>query len=150
MALDNATMRAAREAFEKSRGMDDPNRYHPSPILPNGEYRLTSHCFEWQAFTEGADWALSSRAPYIKNASQTGVGEWCAPGPASTQKRQWMLVFEDKDMGVAIFDDEAAAYESFARHEAGGWNCHLFQHAPRPGQNANQTANVESSAGATS
>jgi DNA-directed RNA polymerase subunit RPC12/RpoP len=53
--------------------------------------------------------------------SQTGVGEWCAPGPAAAQKQQWLVVF----------DDEVKARESFANAEAGGWNCHLFQHAPR-------------------
>lgn len=34
-------------------------------------------------------------------------------------------------MGQSVFADEAEAREAFARAEAGGWNCHLFQHAPR-------------------
>lgn len=30
---------------------------------------------------------------------RTGVGDWCAPGPAIDQKRQWLLWFEDRDRG---------------------------------------------------
>lgn len=61
----------------------------------------------------------------------TGVGDWCAPGPAADQKRQWLLWFEDQDKGYQLYEDEAEARVAFARSETMGWNCHLFQHVPR-------------------
>lgn len=125
----------ARAAFEKSRGMDDSNRYHPSPILPNGEYRLTSHVYKWMGFLEGVGWALRTKTPLLYG--QTGVGEWCALGPAAGQTRKWLLVFEDKDMDITTFDDELEARTAFAKAEDMGWNCHLFQHAQRAGQYGN-------------
>jgi DNA-directed RNA polymerase subunit RPC12/RpoP len=63
--------------------------------------------------------------------SQTGVGEWCAPGPANTQARNWLLMFDDQDRGFSVFEDEQEARNAFAKAESSGWNCHLFQHAPR-------------------
>lgn len=69
----------------------------------------------------------------------TGVGDWCAPGPAAEQHRRWMLVFEDADRGPLVFDDEAEARMMFHRAEGGGWNCHLFQTAPRVAHNAGHT-----------
>ncbi len=62
---------------------------------------------------------------------ETGVGEWCAPGPETEQKQKWLLMFEDKDMAFSVFDDEQEARIAFASAECGGWNCHLFVLAPR-------------------
>ncbi len=47
-----------------------------------------------------------------------------------------MLVFEDADRGTLVFDDETEARRMFHRAEGGGWNCHLFQTAPRVAHNA--------------
>lgn len=47
-----------------------------------------------------------------------------------------MLVFEDADRGTLVFEDEAEARRMFHRAEGGGWNCHLFQTAPRVAHNA--------------
>ena len=68
---------------------------------------------------------------YQENPEETGVGQWCAPGPAAEQQRSWLLVFEDQDRGNVPFNDEDVAYAMFAKAEAGGWNCHLFETAPR-------------------
>jgi len=61
----------------------------------------------------------------------TGVGNWCAPGPASEQDRKWLLMFEDRDRGCCTYTDAAEAYRAFCKAEAMGWNCHLFAHVPR-------------------
>lgn len=66
----------------------------------------------------------------------TGVGCWCAPGPATEQTRKWLVLFEDKDKGQHVFEDETEAYLFFGKAEAMGWNCHLFAHAPRVTPNA--------------
>jgi len=62
---------------------------------------------------------------------ETGVGEYCAPGPAADQQKRWILKFEDQDRGDAVFDDESKAREAFAYSESRGWNCHLFEHCRR-------------------
>ena len=62
---------------------------------------------------------------------RTGVGMLCAPGPAAQQKQRWLLVFDDADRGSALYEDEAQARDGFARAEALGWNCYLWQLAPR-------------------
>lgn len=68
---------------------------------------------------------------YVDDPKQTGVGSWCAPGPAAEQKRMFVLRFEDQDRGEAHYTDEAEARAMFARAEARGWNCHLFVHVNR-------------------
>lgn len=62
---------------------------------------------------------------------RTGVGEWCAPGPAAQQVRRWMLTFDDADRGYCIYTDEQQAREAFASAEGLGWNCYLWELAPR-------------------
>lgn len=66
-----------------------------------------------------------------RSPEETGVGEWCAPGPAEQQERKWVLWFEDKDRSVSIFDNEADGRAAFALAESHGWNCHLLAHVPR-------------------
>ena len=66
-----------------------------------------------------------------RSPEETGVGEWCAPGPADEQTQKWLLMFEDKDMAFSVFNDEQEARNAFASAECGGWNCHLFALAPR-------------------
>jgi hypothetical protein len=67
---------------------------------------------------------------------ETGVGDWCAPGPADEQKQKWLLMFEDRDMVFSVFEDEQEALDAFARAECGGWNCHLFALVRRVTPNA--------------
>lgn len=62
---------------------------------------------------------------------QTGVGMYCAPGPAEGQQPRWLLYFDDADRTSAVYDDEKAARRAFAAAEARGWNCYLFEPARR-------------------
>ncbi|CAB3729243.1 hypothetical protein [Achromobacter piechaudii] len=62
---------------------------------------------------------------------QTGVGEWCAPGPAADQRRAWLLRFADTDRGDCVYYDEQEARRAFAQAEGRGWNCYLFEYAAR-------------------
>ncbi|PJA24948.1 MAG: hypothetical protein COX57_05665 [Alphaproteobacteria bacterium CG_4_10_14_0_2_um_filter_63_37] len=65
-------------------------------------------------------------------SGNSGVGKWCSPGPAEAQTRNWMMVFDDAVRpAVYLGDDEIKARAAFARAEANGWNCHLYQTAPR-------------------
>ena len=61
----------------------------------------------------------------------TGVGEWCAPGPAKEQAKRWLLLYEDANIEYVTFDNEASARAAFGRAESIGWNCHLFEHVKR-------------------
>lgn len=71
------------------------------------------------------------RVPHHDQPHQTGVGEWCAPGPAAEQRRTWMLRFADTERGDCIYYDEQEARRAFAQAEGRGWNCYLFEFARR-------------------
>lgn len=71
------------------------------------------------------------RTPFTDRPEMTGVGAWCAPGPAAEQQRLFILRFEDQDRREAHYTDEGEARRAFARAEALGWNCHLLAHLPR-------------------
>ncbi|MCV6799331.1 hypothetical protein OII53_24820 [Achromobacter ruhlandii] len=71
------------------------------------------------------------RVPHRDQPQQTGVGEWCAPGPAAEQRRAWLLRFADTERGDCIYYDEQEARRSFAQAEGRGWNCYLFEFARR-------------------
>ncbi len=64
-------------------------------------------------------------------ASTSGTGHLCSVGPAADQMQRYLLRFEDADRGEALHYDQAEAYRAFGQAEAMGWNCHLFQLAPR-------------------
>jgi len=49
--------------------------------------------------------------------------DWCHP--ADEDQQQWLLMFEDEEMGLAEYDNEDEARKAFAEAEA-NWNCHLF------------------------
>lgn len=72
-----------------------------------------------------------SATRYTSNPMQTGVGAWCAPGPAAEQQRLFVLRFEDRDRGECHYTDEQEARVAFASAEARGWNCHLLAHVAR-------------------
>ena len=55
-------------------------------------------------------------------------GHWCQPG--DVPGRKWMLVFEDADRGVMLFDDEDEARKAFEQANE-SWDCYLFAAAPR-------------------
>lgn len=88
----------------------------------------------WAAWRDRAALSIpdnkTDRADF-DSPEHTGVGDWCAPGPAAEQKRQWLLWYEDRDKGYQLYENEAEARAAFARSETMGWNCHLFQHASR-------------------
>lgn len=83
----------------------------------------------WDATVEACRCKAEDGAPALEE--RTGVGQWCAPGPASEQTRKWLLMFDDRDRGLNVYEDEAEARRAFAMAEGRGWNCHLFAHAPR-------------------
>jgi hypothetical protein len=70
-------------------------------------------------------------APHHDQPHQTGVGEWCAPGPAAEQRQAWLLRFADADRGDCVYYDEQEARRAFAQSEGRGWNCYLFEYARR-------------------
>lgn len=84
---------------------------------------------------------------YTDDPSQTGVGAWCAPGPAAQQQRKFVLRFEDQDRGEAHYTDEDEARQAFAQAEARGWNCHLLAHVARAPQVAQPQDAVKKLAG---
>lgn len=38
----------------------------------------------------------------------------------------WIVIFEDPDKGIAVFDNEAEARDYFERARD-SWNCHLYR-----------------------
>lgn len=83
------------------------------------------------AFAALANAPAGERVPHRDQPQQTGVGEWCAPGPAAEQRRAWLLRFADTERGDCIYYDEQEARRSFAQAEGRGWNCYLFEFARR-------------------
>ena len=69
--------------------------------------------------------------PSHDQPQQTGVGEWCAPGPAAEQRQTWLLRFADTERGDCVYYDEQEARRAFAQAEGRGWNCYLFEFARR-------------------
>lgn len=63
--------------------------------------------------------------------TETGVGVYCAPGPADTQRPAYLLRYEDHDRGDVVMFDEQQARTAFANAEANGWNAYLFETARR-------------------
>lgn len=56
---------------------------------------------------------------------------WCQPNyEGKIHPRKFMVVYEDAEMGSAIFDDEAEAREHFEKASV-AWNCYLFGLMPR-------------------
>lgn len=56
---------------------------------------------------------------------------WCQPDyEGKVHPRKFMVVYEDSEMGSAIFDDEAEAREHFEKASI-AWNCYLFGLLPR-------------------
>jgi len=95
--------------------------------------------FDAWGFAQGLirAWSLGSPsletidAPPVARPEDTGVGRYCAPGPAHEQAGVWLLRFEDKDREECHYDTEEEAREAFSSAEAHGWNCHLFAPALR-------------------
>jgi len=69
--------------------------------------------------------------PDSLSPADTGVGEYCAPGPAESQEPVWLLRFEDIDKSDQFHFDETSALSAFARAESLGWNCYLFEQVKR-------------------
>lgn len=56
---------------------------------------------------------------------------WCQPNyEGKIHPRKFMVVYEDPDMGSAVFEDEAEAREHFEKASI-AWNCYLFGLMPR-------------------
>jgi hypothetical protein len=54
--------------------------------------------------------------------------DWCQP-PSKGNTRQFVVMFEDTEMGIAVFEDEAEARKYFERANI-NWNCTLFGAMP--------------------
>ncbi|WP_334166287.1 NUMOD4 motif-containing HNH endonuclease [Achromobacter mucicolens] len=78
-----------------------------------------------------ADERVAGYVPFHDQPQQTGVGEWCAPGPAAEQRQTWLLRFADTDRDDCVYYDEQEARRAFAQAEGRGWNCYLFEYARR-------------------
>jgi hypothetical protein len=91
--------------------------------------RIVQHLF---APENGHKTVAEMRAELTAMASEIavtkGARQWCQPG--DVKQRQWLLTFEDTDMGHSLFSNEAEARDTFRRADEGGWNCYLFQAAP--------------------
>lgn len=59
----------------------------------------------------------------------SGVGEYCQPG--DRREPRWIVMYDDADRSLSIFEDEQDARDCFANSEAMGWNCWLFSPTPR-------------------
>lgn len=56
---------------------------------------------------------------------------WCQPNyEGKIHPRKFMVVYEDAEMGNAVFDDEAEARDHFEKASI-NWNCYLFGLMPR-------------------
>ena len=53
---------------------------------------------------------------------------WCQPG--DQPKRQFLVLFDDPEMGLAVFDDEGEA-RAYWERAAIDWNCYLLGTLPR-------------------
>ena len=116
---------------------------YPKGLVEKAEYEL--HVFERVSADTGQELLDEVKRHRANTANRTkvalklhqaglgntGVGNFCAPGPAAEQKQAWMLMFDDRDRGTAIYYDEEEAYMAFGKAEAMGWNCNLLTHAPR-------------------
>jgi hypothetical protein len=67
--------------------------------------------------------------------AESGIGRYCHPADPHGKPgpRRWIIMFEDSQKADALYFDESAAFDAFARVEAGGWNAHLFVSAERAG-----------------
>jgi hypothetical protein len=59
----------------------------------------------------------------------SGVGEYCQPG--DRREPRWIVMYDDADRNLSIFEDEQDARDCFANSEAMGWNCWLFSPTAR-------------------
>lgn len=66
--------------------------------------------------------------------ANTGVGPYCQPG--DRREPRWLLMFDDAERGLAIYESETEGREAFAHSEGRGWNCWLFSPTPRVASHA--------------
>lgn len=91
--------------------------------VQKGGIRFT---LEWLQGNMTEKW--NTRAPIPE--SGTGDG-WCQPNyGGQIHPRKFMVVYEDAEMGNAVFDDEKEAREHFEKAII-NWNCYLFGLLPR-------------------
>lgn len=71
---------------------------------------------------------------------------WCQPNyEGNIHPRKFMVVYEDAEMGTAVFDDEDEAREHFEKASV-AWNCYLFGILPRaqpPRSLSNEGSEIE-------
>jgi hypothetical protein len=87
-------------------------------VMPGEEERAMRAALE-------AAFAASQDAPASEPVA------WCQPNyEGKVQPRKFMVVYEDAEMGNALFDDEAEARQHFEKASV-AWNCYLFGLLPR-------------------
>ena len=74
----------------------------------------------------------------------SGVGEYCQPG--DRREPRWIVMYDDADRSLSIFEDEQDARDCFANSEAMGWNCWLFSPTSRVAPTAEQAEGVQTQA----
>ncbi len=108
-----------------------------SPYDPNDRAFPIIRCMRCFIDVPGKDFDASGktaidhwnrRAPIPE--ARNGDG-WCQPNyGGEIHPRKFMVVYEDAEMGNAVFDDEAEAREHFEKASI-NWNCYLFGLLPR-------------------
>lgn len=56
--------------------------------------------------------------------------DFCTYGPPAERKRRWIILFDEPDRGMMVFDDEAEAHTAWDRAKD-NWTCTLFETAKR-------------------
>lgn len=56
--------------------------------------------------------------------------DFCTSGSPDERKRQWIIVFDDADMGIMFFDDEQAAHTKWDSAKD-NWTCTLYETSER-------------------
>lgn len=121
----------------------DPHAYLVQAIREISELRDSEAAEPFDDALDIADAALSAyAAPTPPAAVQEPVadnGPWCQPRyEGKDHPRKFMVVYEDADMGSALFEDETEARSHF---EAASitWNCYLFGLLPRSALSTSQS-----------
>lgn len=99
-----------------------PSSGEPEPnedlVCPRCDAERIILCFDcWQDADIGAPAPSEGRE----------ARQWCQPGDDAA--RRWVLLFEDPDRGLSVFDSEREARAAFEQANA-SWNCYLLAAAP--------------------
>lgn len=94
--------------------------------------------FAGTAVVEHAEKTGREAFAWQDDPANTGVGPYCQPG--DRREPRWLLMFDDADRGLAIYESEKEGREAFAHSEGRGWNCWLLSPTPRVASQAEVTS----------